>query len=289
MKARTARPLSALLAFLIPVLAHAGTPDPGIKPPTEDGLYLVLSGGKLVKVPRLTGKPCDVATAGAPAEVAKIPGREKFTYVPVSVLKDIPVVSSEDVQGAYMVTRDERLEGLRNVISLKTYLDGRKILTGAYKDGCAEGEIGDGDRGEYLVWSAWGWPFDKVIRATYVSDTVSWLSFESRLPLQKGETRPIVGPKEEKIGSFGIYVATNSASYPFIPSERLAGFLADAVAHGDELPPHVVDLAGMMEKHLAEAKGAKDPAAWDVVASVYEKAGLTKKAQMARSHARRTS
>lgn len=289
MRARLTVLICSLFAFLSVPLAHAGTPDPGIKPPAEDGLYLVLSGGRLVKVPRLTGKPCDVATAGAPAEVAKIPGREKFTYVPVSVLKDIPVVSSEDVQGAYMVTHDERLEGLRNFISLKTYLDGRKILTGAYKDGCAEGEIGDGGRGEYLVWSAWGWPFDKVVRATYVSDTVSWLSFESRLPLQKGETRPIVGPKEEKIGSFGIYVATNSASYPFIPSERLAGFLADAVAHGDELPPHVVDLAGMLEKHLAEAKGAKDPAAWDVVASVYEKAGLSKKAQTARSHARRTS
>lgn len=231
----------ALLAFL--PLAQAGAPDLGVKPPAEEGLYLLLTGGRLVKVPRFTGKPCDAATGGAPAEVSKVPGREKFLYIPVSVLSQIPVVSSKEIQGAYFVSREEKLEGLRNVVSLAPYLDGRKILPGAYPDGCAAGEITD--PGKFLAWSAWGWPFDKVIRATYVNETTSWLSFESRLPLEKGETRPIVGPAEGKIGSFGIFVATDRAFYPFIPDERLEGFLAS----GSEKSGYAAELAGMMAKH----------------------------------------
>ncbi len=246
MRARTSALLCLFfaLAFLpaAPII-EAGTPDPGVKPPAEEGLYLLLTGGKLVKVPRFTGKPCDAATGGAPAEVSKIPGREKFLYIPVNILAQIPVVSSKEIQGAYFVSREEKLEGLRNVVSLAPYLDGRKILPGAYPDGCAEGEIGD--PGKFLAWSAWGWPFDKVIRATYVNGTTSWLSFESRLPLEKGETRPIVGPAEGKIGSFGIFVATDRAFYPFIPDERLEGFLAN----GTEKSGYAAELAGMMAKH----------------------------------------
>jgi hypothetical protein len=250
MRARLTVLLCSFFAFLSVPLAHAGMPDPGIKPPAEEGLYLLLSGGKLVKVPRFTGKPCDVATSGAPAEVAKIPGQEKFFYAPVSILAQMPVVSSKDIQGAYLVTHEEKLEGLRNVVSLEPYLDGRKVLPGAYPDGCKEGEISDRNRGEFLAWSSWGWPFDKVIRATYVTDTVSWLSFESRVPLEKGDTRPVVGPKEEKIGSFGIYVVTDRAYYPFLPDERLEGFLAGSV----EKSGSGAELARMLERHHQKSK-----------------------------------
>jgi hypothetical protein len=262
-----------LSLVLAPVAARAAAP------PKEDGVHLRLKSGDTVKLPRFPVKPCDVNTAGVPFEIVKGESKVKFFYAPASALARIPVVSSGAVQEGYLVSREEKVEGLRDLVLLAPYLDGRKIQAGAYKEGCAPGEIGE--PADFIAFSAWGWLFDQVIRATFVDESTTLLSLLSRLPLEAGETRSLVGPKDVKIGSFGLYVVTDRFYYPFLPDARLAGFLANAVeeSRGSGLAPHVLELASMLEKHLEQSREPVDVAVWDAVASVYREAGLNQKAR----------
>jgi hypothetical protein len=267
-KSRRPLLLPALLWLVaaLPIPAAFAAQDAGAKIPREEGLHLRMAGGETVRLPRFAGKPCGAVTAGLPAERSK-EGKEKFVYIPASALAQIPVVSSKGIQEAYLVTRDEKLGDIRNLVFLEPYLDRLKLVTGAYEGGCAEGELDQ--RKDFLAFSAWGWSFDRVVRATFVDEATTRLQFESRLPFEAGTTRPIAGPKEERIGTFGIYISTDKAYYPFLPDARLAGFLSEAVKrpHPAGLPPHVVELAAKLEKHL-EASGESDPAARKVIAAV---------------------
>lgn len=266
----TARLLLPALLCLVAVLPAALAAPPVV--PKEEGLYLQLAGDRILELPRLAGKPCDAATAGLPRETSK-DGREKFLYLPAGVLDQIPVVAAKDIQGGSFVTRDEKLEGLRNLVFLEPYLAGAKILAGGHKDGCAEGEIAD--RHGFIAFSAWGWSFDRVLRATYVDEVTTRLEVVSRVPFAAGRTRPIAGPESERIAAFGIFISTDTHRYPFLPDTKLVGFLADFVARPSPggVPAGVLALAGKLETHLEKLGAAADPEAKAVVAAVYRQAG----------------
>jgi hypothetical protein len=275
------RPLlfSFLVLLLGAVPAGAAGPEPAVKPPTEDGVYLVMKDGSTVKLPRLTGKPCDVLTSELLHEVSKVDGVEKFFYMPVDVLSQIPIVASDEIRSGYFVSRTEKIENIRNLVFLDSYLDGRKILPGAYKDGCLEREIKD--PAGYIALSAWGWAFDKVLRARYVDDATSSLEILSRLPFEVDRTRPVVKSGDTQIEAFGTFLSTDKFYYPFIPRTKLIGFLDRSLDQPQkgEFDPRAVELATLLEKHLREAGESAKPAAWVMVASVYQEAGLVDKAR----------
>ncbi|MEA2600087.1 MAG: hypothetical protein QOF89_1079 [Acidobacteriota bacterium] len=273
---------SFLILFLPVVPAGAAGPEPGVKPPTEDGVYLVMKDRSTLKLPRLTGKPCDVLTSELLHEVSKVDGVEKFFYVPVNVLSQIPIVSSDEVQSGYFVSRTEKIENIRNLVFLDNYLDGRKILPGAYKDGCLAREIKD--PAGYIALSAWGWAFDKVLRARYVDDSTSSLEILSRLPFEVDRTRPVVKSGDTQIEAFGTFLSTDKYYYPFIPQTKLLGFLYRSLDQPRQpgkggLDPRTVELATRLEQHLREAGESAQLAAWVAVASVYREAGLIPKAK----------
>jgi hypothetical protein len=256
-------PFLSLILLLATVPAGAEVPPFGVRPPTEEGVYLVMRDRSTVKLPRLTGKPCDVQTSGS--------GVEKLFYVPVSALSQIPIVTSGEVQGGYFVSRTEKIADIRNLVFLDSYLEGRKILPGASKDGCLEGEIKDPSG--YIAVSPGRSDFDKVLRVGSVNDSAMSLEILSRLPFEVDRTRP---------AAFGTLILSDKSSYyPFIPQSRLLGFLdhvLDQHRQGD-LDPRAVELATLLEKHLQEAGESAKPVAWVMVASVYRVAGLVDKAR----------
>jgi hypothetical protein len=252
----------SLILLLIPVSAGAEAPAFGVRPPTEEGVYLVMRDRSTVKLPRLTGKPCDVQASGN--------GMEKFFYLPVVALSQIPIVTSGEVQGGYFVSRTEKITDIRNLVFLDSYLGGRKILPGGYAGGCLEREIKD--PAGYIALRAGGADFDKVLRARSVNDSTSSLEILSRLPFEADRARPV---------AFGTFIATDRSSYPFIPQSRLLGFLdyvLNQYRQGD-LDPRAVELATLLEKHLQEAGESAQPGAWVMVASVYRVAGLIDRAR----------
>jgi len=266
----------------------AAGPEPAVKPPTEDGVYLVMKDRSTVKLPRLAGKPCDVQTSGLLHEMSKTDGVEKFFYMPVNVLSQIPIVASDQIESGYFVSRTEKIENIRNLVFLDAYLDGRRILPGAYKDGCLAGEIKD--PAGYIALSAWGWSFDKMLRARYVDDATSSLEILARLPFEVDRTRPVVKSGDTQIEAFGTFLSTDKFYYPFIPETKLIGFLDRSLdqprpsgkpgnPEKTELDPRIVELATLLEQHLREAGESAKPASWIMVASVYQEAGLVDKAR----------
>jgi len=257
-------PSLSLILLLATMTAGAEVPPFGVKPPAEEGVYLVMRDRSTVKLPRLTGKPCDVQTSGS--------GVEKLIYAPVSALSQIPIVTSGEVQGGYFVSRTEKMADIRNLVFLDSYLEGRKILPGAYKEGCLEGEIKD--PAGYIAISPSRSDFDKVLRVGSVNDSAMSLEILSRLPFEVDRARPF---------AFGTFILSDKSSYyPFIPQSKLLGFLDHALdqpRQGD-LDSRAVELATLLEKHLREAGEAAKLAAWVMVASVYRVAGLGERAQI---------
>lgn len=256
--------LPSLILFLATMTVGAGAEVPpfGVRPPTEEGVYLVMRDRSTVKLPRITGKPCVVQTSGN--------GVETFFYVPVGVLSQIPIVTSGEVQGGYFVSRTEKMGDIRNLVFLDSYLAGRKILPGASKEGCLEGEIKDPTG--YIAISPSRSDFDKVLRVEYVTDSAKALEILSRLPFEFDRARPF---------SFGTFILSDKSYYPFIPQSKLVGFLdhvLDQYRQGD-LDPRAVELATLLEKHLQEAGESAKPAAWVEVASIYRVAGLVDRAR----------
>jgi hypothetical protein len=246
----------------MPAGAGAEVPPFGVRPPTEEGVYLVMRDRSTVKLPRLTGKPCEVQTSGS--------GVEKFFYLPVDVLSQIPIVSSGEVQGGYFVSRTEKIADIRNLVFLDSYLEGRKILPGASKEGCLEGEIKD--PAGFIAISPSRSDFDKVLRVGYVNDSAKSLEILSRLPFEADRAR---------LFAFGTLILSDKSYYPFIPQSKLQGFLdhvLDEYRQGD-LDPRAVELATLLEKHLQEAGESAKPAAWVTVASVYRVARLVDRAR----------
>ena len=113
MNPRTTGFLFVLLSLVLPPVAARAA-----APPKEDGVYLRLKNGDTVKLPRFPVKPCDVSSAGVPFEIVKGETKVKFFYAPASDLARIPVVSSGAIQEAYLVSREEKVEGLRDLVLL---------------------------------------------------------------------------------------------------------------------------------------------------------------------------
>ena len=273
---------AVLILFLAVAPTAAAGPEPAVKPPTEDGVYLVMKDRSTVKLPRLTAKPCDVQTSELLHEMSKADGVEKFFYMPVSALSQIPIVASDQVESGYFVSRTEKIENIRNLVFLDAYLDGRKVLPGAYKDGCLAGEIKD--PAGYIALSAWGWNFDKVLRARYVDNATSSLEILAHLPFEVDRTRPVVKSGDTQIEAFGTFFSTDKFYYPFIPETKLVGFLDRSLnqprpSGNGKLDPRVMELATRLEQHLREAGESAKPASWVMVASVYQEAGLVDKAR----------
>ena len=256
-------PFLPLILLLATMTAGAEVPPFGVRPPAEEGVYLVMRDRSTVKLPRLTGKPCDVQTSGN--------GVEKFFYVPVSALSQIPIVTSGEVQGGYFVSRTEKIADIRNLMFLDSYLEGRKIRPGSYEEGCLEREIKD--PAGYIAISPSRSDFDKVLRVGYVNDSAMSLEILSRLPFEVDRAR---------LFAFGTLILSDKSYYPFIPQSKLLGFLdhvLDQYRQGD-LDPRAVELATLLEKHLQEAGESAKPAAWVMVASVYRVAGLVDRARV---------